>query len=96
MAFPHHQESSRGCASWKDAFRVTSYYLDLVDVNIDKKPVGFLPNTFQIFENGTDGFTIDTGSTVTRLRAGEFDQMTQAMIDYLRKTFRRRPCGIRR
>ncbi|XP_065868130.1 aspartic proteinase nepenthesin-1-like [Euphorbia lathyris] len=59
-----------------------SYYVDLRDISVDGKRIGFPPNMFAIRRDGTGGCGIDSGSSFSSIIQPAYQRVVKAIQDY--------------
>ncbi|KAH7845885.1 hypothetical protein Vadar_007034 [Vaccinium darrowii] len=59
-----------------------SYYLILEGISVEGERLSIPPEDFDLQNDGTGGFTIDSGSTFTMLRDSAFDALREKVILY--------------
>ncbi|XP_026377742.1 aspartic proteinase nepenthesin-1-like [Papaver somniferum] len=60
----------------------TPYYLNLLDISVNNKSVGFEKSDFEIKEDGTGGTVIDSGSPLTTMIRRHYEKVEEAVLEY--------------
>ncbi|KAJ8433228.1 hypothetical protein Cgig2_023180 [Carnegiea gigantea] len=66
------------------------YYMDVLDILVNGRDLGIDPSVFKMSEDGSRGFVIDSGSTLTSLTFVAFDAVKVAVERIIGKTASKR------